>query len=44
VKIYVQRVGFRAFEQSTASAQAIVMLIISIVLSRIYIRLVYREI
>jgi multiple sugar transport system permease protein len=44
MSIYVQRVGFRAFEQSTASAQAIVMLIISIVLSRIYIRLVYREI
>ena len=44
MSIYVQRVGFRAFEQGTASAQAIVMLIISIVLSRIYIRLIYREI
>lgn len=44
ISIYVQRVGFRAFAQGAASAQAIVMLVISIVLSRIYIRLVYREI
>jgi multiple sugar transport system permease protein len=44
ISIFIQRVGFRAFDQGMASAQAIVMLIISIVLSRIYIRFVYREI
>jgi multiple sugar transport system permease protein len=44
LSIYVQRVGFRAFEQGAASAQAIVMLVLSIVLSRIYIRFVYREV
>jgi multiple sugar transport system permease protein len=44
LSIYVQRVGFRAFNQGAASAQAIVMLVLSIVLSRIYIRFVYREV
>ena len=44
ISIFIQRVGFRAFDQGMASAQAIVMLIISIVLSRIYIRFVYHEI
>jgi multiple sugar transport system permease protein len=44
ISIFIQRVGFRAFDQGMASAQAIVMLVISIVLSRIYIRFVYREI
>ena len=44
ISIFIQRVGFRAFDQGMASAQAIVMLVISIVLSRIYIRFLYREI
>jgi multiple sugar transport system permease protein len=44
ISIYIQRIGFRAFEQGVASAQAIVLLILTIVLSRIYIRLVYREV
>ncbi len=44
LSIYVQRVGFRAFDQGAASAQAIVMLVLTIILSRTYIRFVYREI
>jgi multiple sugar transport system permease protein len=44
ISIYIQRIGFRAFEQGLASAQAIVLLILTIILSRIYIRFVYREV
>lgn len=44
VSIYIQRIGFRVFDQGTASAQAILLLILTIVLSRLYIRLVYREV
>jgi multiple sugar transport system permease protein len=44
VSIYVQRVGFRIFDMGTASAQAIMLLIMTIILSRLYIRLLYREI
>lgn len=44
VSIYVQRVGFRVFDMGTASAQAILLLILTILLSRLYIRLLYREI
>ena len=43
ISLMIQRVGFRAFDQGMASAQAIILLIITIVLSRLYIRLVYRE-
>jgi multiple sugar transport system permease protein len=43
ISVFIQRVGFGAFDQGMASAQAIVLLIISIVLSRIYIRFIYRE-
>jgi multiple sugar transport system permease protein len=32
------------FDQGIASAQAILLLIITILLSRLYIRLVYREV
>ena len=44
IAVYIQRVGFRVFDQGVASAQAILLLIITIILSRLYIRLVYREI
>jgi multiple sugar transport system permease protein len=44
ISIYIQRIGFRSFEQGTASAEAIILLVITIVLSRIYIRFIYREI
>lgn len=44
ISIYIQRVGFRVFDMGTASAQAILLLIITILLSRLYIRVFYREI
>nr|WP_246710794.1 sugar ABC transporter permease [Mesorhizobium sp. RMAD-H1] len=44
VSIYIQRVGFRVFDVGTASAQAILLLIMTIILSRLYIRLIYKEI
>src|SRR6201987_5297734 len=44
ISIFIQRVGFRAFEQGMASAEAIVLLVITIILSRIYIRFIYREV
>ena len=44
VSIYIQRVGFRVFDLGIASAQAILLLILTIVLARLYIRFFYREI
>jgi multiple sugar transport system permease protein len=44
VSVYIQRVGFRVFDMGTASAQAILLLILIIILSRLYIRVFYREI
>lgn len=44
VSIYIQRVGFRIFDMGLASAQAILLLVLTIVISRLFIRLVYREI
>ena len=44
ISLLIQRVGFRVFDQGLASAQAIVLLIITIVLSQLYIRLIYREV
>jgi multiple sugar transport system permease protein len=44
IAVYVQRVGFRVFDQGIASAQAILLLVLTILLSRLYIRLIYREI
>ena len=41
--IYVQRVGFRVFNMGLASAQAILLLLLCIGLSRLYLRFVYRE-
>jgi multiple sugar transport system permease protein len=43
ISVYIQRVGFRLFDQGMASAQAMLLLILTIVLSRLYIRFVYRE-
>jgi multiple sugar transport system permease protein len=44
ISVYIQRVGFRVFDMGLASAQAVVLLILTIILSRLYIRLIYREI
>jgi len=44
ISIYVQRVGFKVFDLGLASAQAILLLILTIVLSRLYIHIFYREI
>ena len=44
VLIYIQRIGFRVFDLGTASAQAILLLIITILLSRLYIRVLYKEV
>jgi multiple sugar transport system permease protein len=44
ISIYIQRVGFRVFDLGTASAQAILLLILTVILSRLYIRIFYREI
>ncbi|PWG62792.1 carbohydrate ABC transporter permease [Sediminicurvatus halobius] len=43
ISVYIQRIAFRVFDQGTASAQAILLLVLCIVLSRLYIRYVYRE-
>lgn len=44
ISLMIQRVGFRGFDQGLASAQAIILLIITIVLSQLYIRLLYKEV
>lgn len=44
ISLMIQRVGFRAFDQGLASAQAIILLVITIVLSQLYIRLLYKEV
>ena len=44
VSIYIQRVGFRIFDMGTASAQAILLLVLTILLSRLFISVFYREI
>jgi multiple sugar transport system permease protein len=44
ISLMIQRVGFRVFDQGLASAQAIVLLVITIVLSRLYIRFFYKEV
>ncbi len=40
----IERLAFRGFDVGVASAESILMLVLSIVLARIYIRLFYREI
>lgn len=44
ISLMIQRVGFRAFDQGLASAQAIILLAITIILSQLYIRLLYKEV
>lgn len=44
VSIYIQRVGFRIFDMGMASAQAILLLILTIGISRLFITVFYREI
>ncbi|SIO33494.1 carbohydrate ABC transporter membrane protein 1, CUT1 family [Rhodovulum sp. ES.010] len=44
ISILIQRVGFRAFDQGLASAQAVILLVITIVLSQLYIRVFYKEV
>ena len=44
ISIYIQRVGFRVFDLGVASAQALLLLVITVVLARLYIRFFYREI
>jgi multiple sugar transport system permease protein len=44
ISLLIQRVGFRAFDQGLASAQAIILLVIAIVLSQFYIKFFYREV
>ena len=44
VSIYIQRVGFRIFDMGIASAQALLLLVLTIVLSRLFIAAFYREI
>jgi multiple sugar transport system permease protein len=44
VSIYIQRVGFRIFDMGIASAQALLLLVLTIVLSRLFISAFYREI
>ena len=44
ISLMIQRVGFRGFDQGVASAQAIVLLIITIILAQLYIRVFYKEV
>ncbi len=44
ISLMIQRVGFRAFDQGLASAQAIILLAITIVLAQVYIRIFYKEV
>jgi len=44
ISLMIQRVGFRAFDQGVASAQAIILLIITIILAQLYIKLFYKEV
>ncbi len=42
ISLYIQRMGFRIFDMGVASAQAILLLILCIILSRTYIHFFYR--
>jgi multiple sugar transport system permease protein len=44
ISVYIQRIGFRVFDQGRLSAQAVVLLIIATILSRLYVKYVYKEI
>jgi multiple sugar transport system permease protein len=43
ISIYTQRIGFRVFDLGVASAMAILSLVLTILLARLYIRLLYRD-
>jgi multiple sugar transport system permease protein len=43
VSLYIERNAFRAFDIGTAAAQSVILLIITIVLSELYIRFFYQE-
>lgn len=43
VSIYIERNAFRAFDIGTAAAQSVILLILTIVLSNLYIRYFYQE-
>lgn len=43
ISVYTQRVGFRVFDLGVASAMAVLSLVVTIVLARLYIRVFYRE-
>ncbi len=44
ISLMIQRVGFRGFDQGLASAQAIILLAFTIILSQLYVRFFYREV
>ncbi len=44
ITLMIQRVGFRGFDQGLASAQAIILLAFTIILSQLYIRFFYKEV
>lgn len=44
ISLMIQRVGFRGFDQGLASAQAIILLAFTVILSQLYIRFFYREV
>lgn len=44
ISLYVQRIGFRVFDMGVASAQAILLLVLTIVLARLFIRFFYAEV
>ena len=44
ISLLIQRVGFRGFDQGLASAQAIILLALTVILSQLYIRFFYREV
>ncbi len=43
VSIYIERNAFRAFDIGTAAAQSVILLVITIVLSQLYIKFFYKE-
>lgn len=44
ISLMIQRVGFRGFDQGLASAQAIILLAFTVVLSQMYIKFFYKEV
>ena len=44
ISLFIQRTAFRAFDQGVASAQAIILLAITVILSLAYVRVFYREV